>query len=209
MTHKHTLLTAALAAITLLPMQAQEPDKSHQMAEYAKGCQKLLDGIAHKDKYALYEAKEDFAKVSMESIAPECKDGSKGEEKPDVLFCQEYADALIKNNFLKTKLDDISIMRNADDSDILVFHKAVDAHGVLNYEWEGSGKCELMLVTTQAEKVKVTVTDKASGKQYTAKPDEKGNINYVAWNMGDADSSYSIRIENLTDKRVSFVVALN
>ena len=209
MIHKQTLLTAALAAITLLPTYAQESNRSPKMTDYAKGCQKMLDGIARKDKYALYEAKEDFAKVSMESIDPECKEGSKGEEKPDVLFCQEYADALIKNNFLKTKLDDISIMRNADDSDILVFHKAVDAHGVLNYEWEGSGKCELMLVTTHAEKVKVTVTDKTLGKQYIAKPDEKGNMNYVAWDMGDAEGSYSISIENMTDKRVSFAVALN
>ena len=209
MTHKNILFMAVMAVMNLLPLQAQESNKSPKMTEYAKGCQKLLDGIAHKDKYALYEAKEDFARVSMESIAPECKEGSKGEEKPDVLFCQEYADALIKNNFLKTKLDDISIMRNADDSDLLVFHKAVDAYGVLYYEWEGSGKCELMLVTTHAELMKVTVTDKTSGKQFTAKPDEKGNMNYVTWDMGETDATYSIRIENLTDKRVSFAVALN
>ncbi len=209
MKHLKTLITAIMTVGTLLNATAQSQHLSPKMTEYRNGCQKMLDGIANKDKYALYEAKADFAKVSMETIEPTCKEGDKAEEKPEILFCQEYADALIKNNFILNKLDDIAIMRNADDSDLLVFHKAVDAHGILTYEWEGSGKCEMLLVTKDGEKMKVTVTDKTNGKEYSAQPDGKGNMNYVAWDMGDHDSTYTIRIENLTDKRVSFAVALN
>lgn len=202
-------MTVVITAGSMLTATAQSQNLSPKMAEYRNGCQKMLDSIANKDKYALYEAKADFAKVSMETIEPECKEGGKAEEKPEILFCPEYADALIKNNFILNKLDDITIMRNTDDSDLLVFHKAVDAHGILTYEWEGSGKCELLLVTKAGEKMKVTVTDKTSGKEYVAQPNEKGNMNYVAWDMGDHDGTYIIRIENLTDKRVSFAVALN
>lgn len=100
-------------------------------------------------------------------------------------------------------------MRNTDDSDLLVFHRSIAAKSTLCYEWEGSDRCELLLVTQNGENITVTVTDKSSGKQYPAKPDAKGNMNYVSWDMGTAEGTYSIRIENPTPRPISFAIALN
>ncbi len=207
MIHLKTLITALTVSSALLPAQAQEC--SPKIAEYKAGCQKMLDGIANKDKYALYEAKEDFSKVSMESIEPKCKEGRQAEGKASILFCTEFADSLIKHDFIVNDLDDISIMRNADDSDLLVFHRSIAAKSTLCYEWEGCGKCELLFITQKGGNIKVTVTDKLSGKQYTAKPNAKGNMSYVTWDMGISDGIYSIRVENPDSQPVSFAIALN
>ena len=206
---KHIIPIIALALCSLLPTNAQSTDRSTKMTEYGNGCRKLLEGIANKDKYALYEAKEELGKLNLEVIDPICEEGSKGEGKPLIMFCPEYADAMIKSNFLLQSLDDISIMRAGDDSDLLVFHKSVSAHGTLTYEWEGCGKCELMLVGKANDKLKVSITDTTSGKQYMALPDEEGGVSYVAWEMGTADGTYSIHIENTSDELVSFAIALN
>lgn len=207
MIHLKTLITAFMASFVLLPAKAQ--DCSPKMAEYKAGCQNMLDGIANKDKYALYAAKEDFNKVSIETIEPKCKEGTQAEGKAKILFCTEFADSLIKHNFIANDLDDIAIMRNTDDSDLLVFHRSIAAKSTLCYEWEGSDRCELLLVTQNGENITVTVTDKSSGKQHTAKPDAKGNMNYVSWDMGTAEGTYSIRIENPTPRPISFAIALN
>lgn len=190
-------------------IQAQSSTYSTKMADYYNGCKKILEGIVNKDKYALYEAKEYFAKVNIENIYPVCKMGIKNEKKAEIFFCQEYADALIKNHFLLNNIDDISIMRNADESDLLVFHRAIDAHGILDYDWEGCDDCELTLITTKKGKMKVTVIDKTTGKEYEAQPDEQGIAYHINWNMGETENTYSIRVENMSDDCVSFVIALN
>lgn len=210
-THTFQLLISPIAMLLFLmaPLAIHAQGQASKMDVYRKACLLMIDGMDHKDKYALYEAKAVFDSVSVETITPTCAEGADAQRPPTVLFCAEYADSLIKHNFINAHLDNISIMRNTDNADLMVFHRAVAPHAAVSYQMEGSDECELMVVAQRAGDLRVTVTDPVTGKQWGAKADAGGHILQLTWTLGSDDSTYLIRIENNGDEPVSFVVTLN
>lgn len=213
MNHSHTSLRLLFApwlvlVLALAPFSASAQDGTAKLAIYRNACLKMLDGISHKDKYALYAAKASFDSVSVEVIDPACIEGSEAERPATMLYCAAYADSLIQGNFINANLDNITIMRNTDDSDLMVFHHAVSPQAAVSYRWEGHDACQLMVAAPQAKALRVTVTNPATGQRWEAKAESNGHIAQTAWTMGDDDSPYDIRIENTGDEPVSFVVAL-
>lgn len=213
MNHPHTSLRLLFGswlavALAFLPLSASAQDGTAKLTTYRNACLKMIDGISHKDKYALYAAKAAFDSVSVEAIDPICTEGGEAERPPVVLYCADYADSLIQSNFINARLDNITLMRHDDNSDLMVFHRAVAPHAAVSYAWEGQDACQLMVSAQGAKALRVTVTNPATGQHWEAKTEANGHILQASWTMGADDSAYVIRLENTGDETVSFVVAL-
>ena len=116
------------------------------------------------------------------------------------------------HNFDFVPLDEISLMREVDgvgDADLLVMNKAVPAHGTLEFKAMGSGQCQLMLLSAQGAGLTLTVVETATGKEYAGKAEPDGRVAWVEWNMGEEEGVFLFRIENRSERKASFVVAVN
>lgn len=209
--HFHRLLMALTAWTWALaaPMTGRAQAMPAKMVTYRNACLRMIDGMALRDKYALYEAKAAFDSVSLETVDLACTEGGEAQRPPTVLYCADYADSLIKHDFISAHLDNITIMRNNVSGDLMVFHRSLAPHASVTYQWEGHDECSLTVVSQQATQLHVSVTDLSLGQQWKANATPDGHCLQASWTMGNDDSPYAIRMENTGDEPVSFVVALN
>lgn len=187
---------------------------SKTMIAYRDACLKMLEGINHNfDKYILWDAIDLYNKVKITEFSDVdyiSVDTTMvhNEISPNILFIPEYADSLIKCGEL-VDIDNISILRKGEDYDVQILHKGLKAMKSIAYKSVGQDDCEMMVLGETGSIVKLTITDVGSGIVYEGIQENNGMSSYVIWHLPSNGSEFIFKIDNLSEKDISIVIAVN
>lgn len=201
-----------LALLTGMHANAQTKQLSAPMNAYKDACLKMQEGIAQGfDSDLLLDAIDMFQKVEIipfDEADYHASDSvtAKNEAMPKIWYIPEYADKLILTKQL-VKLDDISIMRG--DFDIQVLHKGIKPYGKISYISAGCDHCEMLVVSEKDSNIRLTVKDTSKDIEYKGVSGKTRNVSWVVWDMPAEGGEFIFSVENLSDKEVSLVIAVN
>ncbi len=187
---------------------------SETMKTYRNACLKMLEGIDHNfDKYLLWDAIDLYNKVkitefSEQDFEPVDTLTIYNEVKPKIYFIPEYADSLIQHGTL-VEIDNISILRKGEDYDVQILHKGIKAKSSVAYKSAGQDNCEMIVLGESGANIKLTIENVSSGATYDGYVENNGQISYVTWHLPSEGSEFIFKIDNLSDKDVSIVIAVN
>ena len=206
------LLLILLSAASVCAAQAPTSELSETMTTYRDGCLKMLEALRQQDKFSMYEAKELFARVDIDWLKVPLRDPAMeaDADKPDIWFCTEYADRLLRNNFEFIRVDEASPLRTFATADLLVLHQTVRPGKSLEYAVpDVSGHCEAMLLAASGDGLLLSVTDSGNGRTYEGHTDRSTACSSVVWEMSAPEREIILKVENPSDEAVSFVLAIN
>ena len=187
---------------------------SETMKAYRDACFKMLEGIDHNfDKYILWDAIDLYNKVkitefSEQDFEPIDTMTTCNEVKPRIYFIPEYADSLILAGTL-VEIDNISILRKGEDFDVQILHKGIKANTSVSYRSAGQDDCEMIVIGESGANIKLTIEDVKTGATYEGIQENHGQLSYVIWRLPSELSQFIFKIDNLSDKDVSIVIAVN
>ena len=203
---KH-FLSLTLLVILSLSAKAQTVGLSKEMTTYKEAALQMLHAFEQKDKYGLYSAKEKFGRLSLEEdFSLYCQLESPS-ENPDELkasffFTPQHINDILAEMDALVEVDPTSSMRAEP---ILLIHNAIKAGATLSYRSSGEDYCQLLVIPTGGENLKLTVTDETCGKTYSG-VQETDSSTWLGWTMSQ-HGDFVFTIENSTTVDSSFVVA--
>lgn len=200
---------------------AQESALSKEMTTYRNFCLKVREGVEKKDVQILKDCIAEWMGESNTIIFQNDTiqildfdrfsiiDGSaEADLKGHLLYRPEFVDSLIvydislANNYIEKPLS----LRGPYDCKLI--HRALTPHSKAIYSSKGSNKRELLVVAENGGTVNLYVSDEKNGINVSdASPTGKAAA-WVCWKM-DRFGSYTITVENTSDKTISFVIASN
>ena len=187
---------------------------SETMKTYRNACLKMLEGIDHNfDKYLLWDAIDLYNKVkitefSEQDFTPVDTLTIYNEVNPKFYFIPEYADSLIRYGSL-VEIDNISILRKGEDYDVQILHKGIKANSSVAYKSVGQNDCEMIVIGESGANVKLTIENVSTGASYVGLAENNGQLSYVIWHLPSEGSEFIFKVDNLSDKDVTIVIAVN
>lgn len=200
---------------------AQESVLSKQMAIYRDFCLKVREGVELKDvqilKECIAEWNGDASTVTFQGQTVQLTDFDRFYVMDDsdettleghLLYRPEFVDSLIvydinlANHYIEKPLT----MRTSYDCKFV--HRALAPRGKGVYSSKGSGNRELLVVAENGGAVNLYVSDERNNIQRSDASSQGKTAAWVCWEM-DRFGTYTITIENISDKEISFVIVSN
>lgn len=206
----------AIFLLTNIVCSAQELPE--MLSRYQKACFSLIAAIeSQPSKNALYSVQEELEAVKTLDFSvfiPADDATRKNREKPVIMFTPEYIDTLIAHNCQLVELDSLSLLRGIDDGEIFIQHAAIAPDATLSWKSEAYDGCAMLLVWFPQAELSLSVTDLTTGQVYEAANDSGSPSASVFWQMppftgGKPKPNFLITINNKSQKKVSFVIAMN
>lgn len=185
------------------------------LSAYRDACVAMVSAIDKHDKYSLYDVQKKMKGIELSSFATlvEADEATKkNAEKPNIMFTCEGVDTLIARNFELVELNDLSTLRGDAWAQVLTHHAAIAPGATLTWQSEAYDSCEMVIVWHPAATLTLTVTDLETGKTYEATTDSCGYAATVKWAMPSQTAkvpNFSFSVTNHSNRKVSFVVAMN
>ncbi len=218
---RKTLLTLLSTCATMMAQAQAIPQTAlasmnQTMQRYYAGCQLLLNGIAQQSESILDEAfrlldenERNKDRIKLQNLEVEYSVSSDTMAVgTHVYFNGDYAKYCLKQAetpfVAKT-----SLMRGDNDSDCFVHQDALRGNGKVTYTVVMGGYCQLLVIAEKNAKLKVTVEEQEATQTHQATIYENGSVAFVEWTQGDNSQETNIKVENLSGKDISFILATN
>lgn len=122
-------------------------------------------------------------------------------------FDPAYVDTLVATNMQPVALAEAILLR-ADAYDCKLTHRAIKAHGKCVYYSKGSGNRELFVVAENGGRINLVVRDEKNGQVMQDVSAEGKPSAQVVWKMPRL-GTYTIEVENTSDKEISVIIVSN
>ncbi|MDE6409846.1 MAG: hypothetical protein K2K81_06345 [Muribaculaceae bacterium] len=206
---KRIILTALMLLIGIfLSIEVRGENKIAEELELLKKAALLeRQAVREKNQYALIDAIETYGKLSIDPLMAETVEetasGALGE--PVWQFNEKYCEYLLDTDFEVVKLKDLSAMRGFPT--IMGRSYSLAPGSSASIMLEGMGECQMLVVSEDNSKLNVGVS--YDSMAFPVETEEDGTVSWSIFNLPqDEIVPVKIKIENPSDKSVSFVIGI-
>ncbi|MDE6683450.1 MAG: hypothetical protein K2J87_08500 [Muribaculaceae bacterium] len=206
---KRIILTALMLLIGIfLSIELRGENKIAEELELLKKAALLeRQAVREKNQYALIDAIETYGKLSIDPLMAETVEetasGALGE--PVWQFNEKYCEYLLDTDFEVVKLKDLSAMRGFPT--IMGRSYSLAPGSSASIMLEGMGECQMLVVSEDNSKLNVGVS--YDSMAFPVETEEDGTVSWSIFNLPqDEIVPVKIKIENPSDKSVSFVIGI-
>lgn len=206
------ILSLIVIAFPASMIHAADPQLSDEMAIFLQSCSFLNHGIELNDEALLADAAEGFGEVGVleleESKVKIEATSQKAVKLPEIQYNAEFIDILRKANFEIVERAPLAVDRSILDTDLIsTVSRSIGPNETLTIFFSGYGEMEVSLPSQSPGEL--TLEIESEGKPVNVNTDAPSGFPYAVWNIdGNSDAPISVKVNNPSDKRVSFAVAM-
>lgn len=184
---------------------------SEEMLLFIENCDVLLHAISDKDKYLIADASEAFEELGV--IELEESDFSLSVSSPnaiglpDIQFCSEYCDLLRSTDFVIVEREPLSLLRANMPDAVSIVSRSISPQTSAIFTFQGQGEMEMVVPSDNPEILSVElIYDNSS---ITLSTEDQTIFPFSSWRFNDEQlHSFSVKLTNNSDKKISFAIAL-
>lgn len=201
---------------SLLPevLSAQEKLETGQLNDkmilFRDACLTERKALAEKNQLTMGKALNLFNSLRTAgfkySLVSQSQDDALG--KAIVQYSSEFCKFMMTNDFSMIKLSDLSAMRDIQaHPDLLTDYFSLKPDSSVIISIPFGGDCAMMVVSETG--LPLSVTSSIDGKPLAFHSEEQGTVNWQTWTLPKFPRTVmEFRIENPSDKEVSFTIAV-
>lgn len=203
--HKYlSVLALLIPAVFGRQARAEVPET---LEVFAISSNLLVNAVSSADETLLLDAHEGFASLEAEETLDYVLTQKRPGDlcKADIQFNEDFCTELRKNNFKLVELDPLSFTRRIEPG-LLTITGAVSPGGCLVYSLEGTDDMALGIAESIPGALSVSVS--SNGAETAVAETSEGNVRFLEWMMPADITPFSITLENPSDEKISFTIAM-
>lgn len=177
-----------------------------QLNNFKKACLLEREGIRNKDKYALLEAGDLFEAIGAEEFYfDDTRCNPNALSASVIQFNEEYCNAVVDNDCGIVIMETLHPMRGMDQ-EVAIASFSIAPGEISTFSSTGSDEGGILVISEDNAPLKVDIT--MDNSTFTLDSELDKTVHGGILKFPADDTIFSINVENLSDRKISFVIAV-